>query len=190
MKRTFDLICAVVGLAVAAPLLLVLMVAIRAQSSGSPIFAQRRVGRNAVSFVCYKLRTMYDGTEHAPTHVMASSVITPLGGWLRRWKLDELPQLFNVARGDMSLVGPRPCLESQTDLIEERKRLGVLAVRPGITGLAQVEGIDMSNPMRLARLDAKYVEAQSFLLDLKLLLSTALGRGIGIDRIAEESEPL
>lgn len=189
MKRTFDFIVATVGLVATAPLVLVLIILIRWQSSGPAIFAQRRVGRNGEPFVCYKLRTMYDGTAHGPTHTTAASAITPIGGRLRRWKLDELPQFFNVVRGDMSLVGPRPCLESQVDLIKERQRLGILSVRPGITGLAQVEGVDMSDTERLAYFDAKYVEAQSLALDLKLLVATALGRGIGIDRIAKEGEP-
>jgi len=108
--------------------------------------------------------------------------VTPLGRWLRRLKLDELPQLWNVLRGDMSLVGPRPCLPSQTELIAERRARGVYALRPGITGVAQVAGVDMSDPPRLAALDATYLATVSAAADLRLLLATVRGAGRG-DRI-------
>lgn len=184
MKRTFDFLSAVGGLVFFAPVLLVLVLVIRMQSKGPAIFAQRRVGRHGVPFTCYKLRTMYTGTAHTPTHLAEASAITPVGKWLRRLKLDELPQLFNVVRGDMSLVGPRPCLETQSALIAARSRLGVMSVRPGITGLAQVRGIDMSDPERLAIVDADYVRGQSFVSDLKILIATFMGRGVGVDWVS------
>jgi O-antigen biosynthesis protein WbqP len=109
--------------------------------------------------------------------------VTWLGNYLRRFKLDELPQLFNVLMGDMSLVGPRPCLPSQAELVEARRRLGVFAVRPGITGLAQVNGVDMSNAARLAELDARYVRTQGFGGDLKLIWATLRGQGVGVDQV-------
>lgn len=181
LKRLFDLVAASAGLVVTAPLILALVFFIRRETPGPGFFKQRRIGKGGIPFTLYKLRTMKTGTRHLPTHETPVEVMTPLGAWLRRWKLDELPQLFNVVRGEMSLVGPRPSLETQTALIEARTRLGVMAVRPGITGLAQVEGIDMSDPQRLAERDADYVASQSFLGDLRLLLATVSGRGIGRD---------
>ncbi len=106
-------------------------------------------------FTCYKLRTMYSYTPSVGTHEVQLSSVTPIGRRLRRWKLDELPHLWNVLRGDMSLVGPRPCLPIQSELIEKRRQMGVLDFRPGITGLAQVAGVDMSDPERLANIDSR-----------------------------------
>jgi O-antigen biosynthesis protein WbqP len=153
------------------------------ESSGPAIFRQTRVGKGGRPFTCYKLRTMYSGTANLPTHEVQASSVTALGEYLRRFKVDELPQLCNVLAGDMSLVGPRPCLPSQTELIEARRQLGVLAVRPGITGLAQVSGIDMSDAWRLAEIDARYVRTQSFSGDAKLIWATLRGRGVGIDQV-------
>jgi O-antigen biosynthesis protein WbqP len=129
---------------------------------------------------------MFSGTAHVPTHQVSGSSITRFGAYLRRLKLDELPQLFNVVKGDMSLVGPRPCLTSQQQLIEERRLLGVLDALPGITGLAQVRGVDMSDPVLLAQLDAQYVAKRNLFGDLKLIWATLRGSGIGIDRIAQK----
>jgi O-antigen biosynthesis protein WbqP len=126
---------------------------------------------------------MFTGTGDVPTHEVSAAAITPLGDYLRRFKIDELPQLFNVLAGDMSLVGPRPCLPSQLELIAARRRLGVLDVRPGITGLAQVRGIDMSNAERLAEVDAQYVRSRSFFGDLKLAWATVRGQGVGVDQV-------
>ena len=146
MKRLVDICAALFGLVLSSPLVAVAVLAIRRESPGPAIFRQQRVGRWGREFTCYKLRTMYVGTAHLPTHETQASAVTPLGQKLRRWKLDELPQLFNVLTGEMSLVGPRPCLPTQTALIEARRTRNVFAVRPGITGLAQVRGIDMSEP--------------------------------------------
>jgi O-antigen biosynthesis protein WbqP len=126
---------------------------------------------------------MYSGTANLPTHQVKASAVTSLGELLRRFKVDELPQLWNVLLGDMSLVGPRPCLPSQTELVEARKRLGVFAVRPGITGLAQVSGVDMSDANRLAEIDAQYVRTQSFVGDLRLVWATLRGQGVGVDQV-------
>ncbi len=183
MKRLVDIVAGLAGLLVAWPLILVAMLAIRRESPGAALFAQTRIGRHGRAFTCYKLRTMFRDTAQVPTHQAQASAVTPLGARLRRWKLDELPQLWNVLTGDMSLVGPRPCLPSQTELIAARQRRGVLAVRPGITGLAQVQGIDMSEPERLAEVDARYVAQQSLAGDIRLLLATVTGRGIGIDQV-------
>ena len=149
-KRVLDLLVAVLGLIVCCPVLIVLIIAIRLDSRGRAIFVQQRVGRDGRLFACYKLRTMRDGTLELLTHLSPSDSVTGIGHVLRRSKLDELPQLYNVLKGDMSLVGPRPGLPGDDALILARRKLGVFSVRPGITGLAQVCGIDMSRPAELA----------------------------------------
>lgn len=187
MKRAFDVSACLLFLLFAWPALLFIIVAIRLQSPGPAIFSQVRVGKDGRLFTCYKLRTMHAGTANLPSHQVGASAVTALGRHLRRFKIDELPQLCNVLAGDMSLVGPRPCLPSQTELVEARRRLGVLEVRPGITGLAQVSNVDMSDPGRLAEIDARYVRSQSFCGDLKLILATVRGRGVGVDQVARNS---
>lgn len=182
MKRIFDIVLATIGLVVAAPLLLAAIVLIRLTSPGPAIFRQIRVGLNEKPFTCLKLRTMYGGTEHVPTHEAGISAITPAGRLLRRFKFDELPQLWNVLKGEMTFVGPRPCLPSQTALIAQRKRYGLYEIRPGITGVGQVAGVDMSEPERLAALDAAYLRDMSLVTDIRLILATALGSGQG-DRV-------
>jgi lipopolysaccharide/colanic/teichoic acid biosynthesis glycosyltransferase len=149
------------------------------ESRANPIFAQRRVGRHQRGFTCYKLRTMRPDTREAATHEVSQAAVTRVGRFLRRTKLDELPQLWNVLRGEMSLVGPRPCLPSQHELIAKRQELGVYALRPGITGPAQVQGIDMSNPQRLALVDQQYLRQSSVRGDLALILRTLFGGGHG-----------
>jgi O-antigen biosynthesis protein WbqP len=188
MKRAFDILASALFLLFSWPFLLVVIFAIRLQSPGSPIFAQVRIGKLGRPFICYKLRTMYLGTRDLPTHQVGAASVTSLGKQLRRFKIDELPQLVNVLAGEMSLVGPRPCLPSQTDLVEARRRLGVLEVLPGITGLAQVKGVDMSDAIRLAEIDAQYVRTHSFTGDLKLILATLRGRGVGIDQVVRDDE--
>lgn len=182
VKRLIDVCAALAGLVLAAPVMLACMAAIRLTSRGPAILRQTRIGRNEQPFVCLKLRTMQWGTPDAPTHQTGAQAVTPLGRHLRRLKLDEIPQLWNVVRGEMSLVGPRPCLPSQTELIEERRRLGVYALRPGITGVAQVAGIDMSDPYRLAAVDARYLAERSTATDLRLIWLTFWGAGRG-DRV-------
>jgi len=188
MKRAFDALASALFLALFWPLFLIIVITIRLQSPGNAIFAQTRVGRNERPFTCYKLRTMYQGTANLPTHEVQASAVTGLGEYLRRFKIDELPQLWNVLIGDMSLVGPRPCLPSQTELVEGRRQLGVLEMRPGITGLAQVSGVDMSDARRLAEIDARYVRTQSFFGDLWLIWATLCGQGLGIDQIAHDNK--
>jgi O-antigen biosynthesis protein WbqP len=184
MKRAFDVVVATTLALAASPVMMVVWVLIRWESGPPAIFRQSRVGRFGQTFTCYKFRTMRNGTGDVPTHMAPSSAVTRIGSWIRRFKLDELPQLFNVIRGDMSLVGPRPCLPTQLDLIERRRALGVLSVRPGITGLAQVNDIDMSDPERLARKDAEYLTNATIAGDIGLLLATFLGRGQG-DRVKQ-----
>ncbi len=169
------------GLVLLAPVL-ALIAALLWWESGAPIFRQVRVGRDGQPFVLYKFRTMRVGTPQVATHMVPATAVTPLGRWLRRTKLDELPQLLNVLKGEMSLVGPRPCLPSQVELIVERARRGVLAVRPGVTGLAQVRGVDMSVPRRLARWDAHLVRQLDAALYWRCLCATLRGHGQG-DRV-------
>jgi O-antigen biosynthesis protein WbqP len=183
MTRALDIVLASIGLFVAAPLLLVCVVMIRATTYGPGLFRQERVGRNRQPFVCLKLRTMRNDTPAAASHQIERAAITPIGRLLRKAKLDELPQLWNVLRGDMSLVGPRPCLPIQTELIEARDRLGVYRLRPGVTGPAQVLGIDMSEPHRLAEVDARWLSDSSVGSYVKTILLTAVGRGLGKDRV-------
>lgn len=171
-KRAFDLTIAAVMLAVTSPVVLIAMLAVRATSPGPAIFSQPRVGRGGAVFACHKLRTMHRNTPSLPTHEAPAGSVTAVGRVLRATKIDELPQLWNVLKGEMSLVGPRPCLPTQTELIGHRRRLGVLSALPGITGLAQIKGIDMSDPKLCAETDAAYLKAASIGLDLRILLGT------------------
>ncbi|RUW47797.1 MULTISPECIES: sugar transferase [unclassified Mesorhizobium] len=171
-KKIFDLAGAAVLLVATSPILLLAILAVRASSPGPVIFSQTRIGREGALFRCHKLRTMYQGTPSLPSHETPASAVTSVGKSLRKFKLDELPQLWNVLCGEMSLVGPRPCLPTQTELIECRRRLGVLQALPGMTGLAQIRGIDMSNPRLLADTDAIYLRTASFWLDLRILFGT------------------
>lgn len=179
LKRLFDLSASALLLLVAWPFMLVIALVVRQTSEGPAIFSQTRVGRNETSFRCLKFRTMAQGTPNVSSHHASDAWITPVGAILRRFKLDELPQLFNVIRGEMSLVGPRPCLPVQSELIAERRKRGVFTIRPGITGIAQLAGIDMSEPQRLAIADSDYVRNHSLAGDIVILLRTALGKGSG-----------
>lgn len=181
MIRCFDLMFSIFGLAIGLPVLLLLTI-IGLFDTGSPIFTQKRVGRNKKPFTLVKFRTMKKNTASVASHLAKADAITPFGRFLRRTKLDELPQLWNVLKGEMSLVGPRPCLFNQQELIAERERRGVLRARPGITGLAQVNDIDMSTPLRLAETDQKMLEALSVGAYFKYILMTVAGKGAG-DRV-------
>jgi len=180
-QRSLDVLLAGTGLLLLAPLLALLWLA-GWFDTGSPLFRQQRVGRHQRPFVLLKFRTMRPDTASVATHLVNPAAITPYGRFLRRSKLDELPQLWNVLKGDMSLVGPRPCLPNQTELVQERERRGVFAARPGITGLAQVQKVDMSGPAHLAELDALMLQQLSLGLYLKLIAHTLTGRGSG-DRV-------
>ena len=171
-KRAFDIALAVPGLLVSIPIIVAAALAIRATSRGPAFFVQTRVGREGTPFRCYKLRTMVTGTPSVPTHEARTNDVTSVGRFLRRTKLDELPQLWNVLKGEMAIVGPRPCLPEQAELIDHRRRLGVLSALPGITGLAQLRGIDMSDPRLGAETDAEYLRTWSVGLDLKLVAGT------------------
>ena len=160
-------------------LLALFWVLVKVGSPGPGIFAQDRVGKDGKVFTCYKFRSMRQGTRQAGTHEISESAVTRVGTFMRKTKIDELPQIWNILKGELSLVGPRPCLPVQEALVDERRKRGVLDVLPGITGLAQIEGIDMSDPVRLARKDAQYIARRGLLLDLKIILATFTGRGQG-----------
>ncbi|MEE2023038.1 sugar transferase [Alkalimonas mucilaginosa] len=179
--RLLDIVFAFLGLLVGFPLLVILTV-IGFFDTGSPIFRQQRVGRNKKPFTLVKFRTMKKDTAHVASHLASSSAITPFGSFLRKTKLDELPQLWNVLCGDMSLVGPRPCLFNQEELIAEREARGVLLARPGITGLAQVNEIDMSTPVLLAETDARMLQSLTLGDYFKYIFMTVAGKGRG-DRV-------
>ena len=160
MIRIFDFLFSLIGLIFLSPLI-ILIFFIGLFDSGSPLFIQSRVGYNLKSFSLIKFRTMPKGVRSAGTHLMRNIKLSPFGNFLRRTKLDEIPQLLNVLFGDMSLVGPRPCLFNQKKLISERKKRGVFKVRPGITGLAAINGIDMKTPTLLAKTDQKMIKSMS-----------------------------
>ena len=181
MIRVFDFVFSLLGLVIGLPVLLVLTV-IGLFDTGSPIFRQVRVGRYQKPFTLVKFRTMRLDTASVATHLASSASITPFGHFLRKTKLDELPQLWNVLKGEMSLVGPRPGLFNQEELTEERAKRGVFDVRPGITGLAQVSEIDMSTPALLAETDQKMIQSLTVSDYFKYIFMTVAGKGAG-DRV-------
>ena len=181
MIRTLDILLSLSGIIFGIPVFMFAML-LSLFDHGSPFFRQSRVGKNQQLFTLVKFRTMAIGTQSAGTHLVDPSSITKLGRLLRNTKLDELPQLFNVLMGQMSLVGPRPCLPNQTELILERSKRGVFEVRPGITGLAQVNDVDMSTPRKLARYDQLMIRRMCLRLYIKLIITTAFGKGRG-DRV-------
>lgn len=187
ISRTMDLGVALGILLLLFPVFAVIWIAIRLDSPGPAIFTQQRVGAAQAPFTLYKFRTMKRDTVSAGTHEVSASAVTRTGAFLRRAKLDELPQVINLLRGNMTLVGPRPCLYSQTELVQAREALGVYALKPGITGYAQIREIDMSRPLALARSDYCYKRLRSLLLDLRIIVATALGRGGG-DRVASPDQ--
>jgi O-antigen biosynthesis protein WbqP len=181
MIRFFDFSFSLIGIILLSPLISILLIAGYFDTK-SPIFKQERIGKSKKPFNLYKFRSMYVNTKSVATHLANYTSITKYGSFLRKSKLDEVPQLFNVLLGDMSLVGPRPNLYNQEELIKEREKLGVYEVKPGITGLAQINKIDMSTPKLLAETDAKMIEKLNFTNYLKYILKTVTGKGFG-DRI-------
>ncbi len=179
--RFFDVIFSFIGLVVAFPVL-ILITLIGFFDTGSPVFRQVRVGRNKKPFTLVKFRTMRKDTASVASHLASASAITPFGSFLRKTKLDELPQLWNVLLGDMSLVGPRPGLFNQEELTSAREQLAIYRVRPGITGLAQVNEIDMSTPELLAKTDADMILNMSIKNYFTFIFLTIAGKGRG-DRV-------
>ncbi|HEY2355977.1 MAG TPA: sugar transferase [Phenylobacterium sp.] len=184
MKRALDIAAGVAGLVVLSPMLLGLAIAVRLDSPGPSLHWSRRVGRANRLFAMPKFRTMRTGAPDVATHLLddPDQWVTPLGRFLRRTSLDELPQLWSVLKGDMSLVGPRPALFNQDDLVALRTRAGVDALRPGLTGWAQINGRDELPIREKAKLDREYLERMSLLFDLQIIAATALsafsGRGV------------
>jgi O-antigen biosynthesis protein WbqP len=185
MTRLFDIFFSLIGLLLLGPVSFVLII-IGYFDTGSPIFRQERVGKDKQPFRLMKFRSMHINAPSVATHLASASSITPFGSFLRKSKLDELPQLWNVFVGDMSLVGPRPNLFNQEELIQERDSRGVYSVRPGITGLAQINKIDMSTPQLLAETDAKMIQELNTLGYFKYIFLTVFGKGFG-DRIKQDS---
>lgn len=181
MTRLFDFLFSFFGLLLLSPILLILSI-IGFFDTGKPLFIQRRVGQHKKPFKLIKFRTMHPNTQSVATHLASQSSITQFGSFLRKSKLDELPQLINVFKGDMSLVGPRPNLYNQEELIEERDKRQVYAVLPGITGLSQINEIDMSTPKELAISDQKMIESYSIKTYFYYIFATISGKGKG-DRI-------
>ena len=178
MIRLLDFFAAFFGLLLLWPVLIVVII-IGMFDTGSPIFIQTRVGKNKKAFNLIKFRTMSVETKSVASHLASNASITKLGVFLRKTKIDELPQLINVVKGEMSLVGPRPNLFNQEELIKERDALGVYNVLPGVTGLAQVHNIDMSIPKLLAETDKKMIDTLTIQNYFKYILMTITGSGSG-----------
>jgi len=185
MIRVFDILFSVLGLIVLSPMMLLVWL-LGWFDTRAPLFRQRRVGRHQQPFMLVKFRTMRPDTASVASHLADASAITSFGRFLRRTKLDELPQLWNVLRGEMSLVGPRPCLFNQDELIAERAVRGMFDARPGITGLAQIQGIDMSTPELLAKTDAEMLKSLNVVTYFRYIFLTMMGKGAG-DRVGEKS---
>ncbi|MDP0097893.1 sugar transferase [Glaesserella parasuis] len=181
MIRILDFLFSILGLVFTFPILVIVTI-LGYFDTGSPIFIQERVGKNKKPFKLIKFRTMNVNTASVASHLAGSSSITRLGRFLRKTKIDELPQLINVLKGEMSLVGPRPNLFNQKELIQEREKYSVYDVLPGITGLAQLSDIDMSIPELLAKTDSEMIKNLNLKYYFKYIVLTALGKGFG-DRV-------
>ncbi|MDO6776587.1 sugar transferase [Shewanella sp. 3_MG-2023] len=178
MIRIIDFLAAFFGLLFLWPILLVVVI-FGIFDTGSPIFVQIRIGKNQKPFKLIKFRTMSVETKSVASHLASNASITKLGNFLRKTKIDELPQLINVVKGEMSLVGPRPNLFNQEELIKERDALGVYNVLPGVTGLAQVQNIDMSTPKVLAETDKQMIDTLTLKNYFKYIIMTITGSGSG-----------
>lgn len=174
----FDVLLSLLGLFLTTPLIILILV-LGYFENGSPIFQQKRLGQHKRKFMLIKFRTMPVDTPSVASHLVSEVCLTPFGRFLRKTKLDELPQLWNVLAGDMSLVGPRPNLYNQAELIREREQRGVYDVRPGITGLAQIKRVDMSRPRLLAKIDAKMIAVMSPINYFNYIFLTIAGKGRG-----------
>ena len=175
VKRLMDVVLSLIALIILSPVLIIIAILVRATSEGPALFRQMRSGKDLVEFEIYKFRTMYTSApKNMPTHMLegAQSHITPIGGFLRKTSLDELPQLINILKGDMSIVGPRPPLPTQYDLIEARAKVGANSLRPGLTGWAQINGRDELPIDVKAGYDGEYVKNFSFLFDMKCIFGT------------------
>lgn len=192
-KRLIDIILSFLGIVLLSPLLLVISIIIKLTSKGPVLFKQLRVGKGKKTFKIWKFRSMRTDTpKDMPTNMLENpdSYITPIGRFIRKASIDELPQLFNIFAGQMSVIGPRPALWNQTNLIEERDKYGANDIRPGLTGWAQINGRDELPDDVKARLDGEYVKNMSFGFDVKCFFGTisAVARGDGIVEGAQHSD--
>ncbi|MGU7914889.1 sugar transferase [Streptococcus suis] len=177
LKRVIDMVFSCLAIVVLSPVLLLIAIAIKLDSKGPVLFKQKRVGKNKKYFMIYKFRSMYvDAPSDMPTHLLKdpTAMITKVGAFLRKTSLDELPQLFNIFKGEMAIVGPRPALWNQYDLIEERDKYGANDIRPGLTGWAQINGRDELEIDEKSKLDGYYVQNMSLGLDIKCFFGTFL----------------
>ncbi|MFA6698346.1 MAG: sugar transferase [Caldicoprobacterales bacterium] len=175
IKRLADLICSLVGMILLSPLIIAVIIAIKLDSKGPVMFKQKRIGINKKTFNILKFRTMrIDTPKDTPTHLLDNPEqwITRVGRFLRKTSLDELPQILNIIKGDMSIVGPRPALWNQDDLIAERDKYGANDIRPGLTGWAQINGRDELPIEIKAKLDGEYVEKMGLIMDIKCFFGT------------------
>lgn len=175
IKRLLDFVLSLLGIITLSPLLLVLCLAIKIDSKGPIIFKQKRIGKDKKYFNIYKFRTMkIDTPKEMPTHMLKNpdTFITKVGHFLRKTSLDELPQLFNILKGDMSVIGPRPALWNQYDLINERDKYNANNIRPGLTGLAQISGRDELEISMKAKVDGEYIRKMGLIMDTKCFFGT------------------
>ena len=175
IKRFLDILLSLIGIIVLLPVLAFIAILIKADSRGPVVFGQRRIGKGKALFIMYKFRTMFtDAPSEVPTHKLQTpnKYITKVGRFLRRTSLDELPQLLNILKGDMSIIGPRPALWNQDDLIAERDKCHANNVRPGLTGWAQINGRDELEIPIKAKLDGEYVQKMSFTFDIRCFVGT------------------
>ena len=177
VKRIIDIVFSILGLIILAPVFLIISVVIKLESKGPVIFKQKRIGRYKKNFTIYKFRTMRnDAPKDMPTHMLknAKGCITKVGNILRKTSLDELPQLVNILKGDMSIVGPRPALWNQDDLIKERDKYNANDIRPGLTGWAQINGRDELEIQTKAKFDGEYIQKISLMFDIKIFFKTII----------------
>ena len=178
-SRALDVVASLAGLIALGWLMVLAFAAVRLETKGAAVFRQKRIGLNGQLFTCLKMRTMYVGTPQVDSHSVGASAITPVGSFLRKSKIDELPQLLNILKGDLSLVGPRPCIQSLEGVIARRRAANVFDVKPGLTGLAQVRQQDTSIPDEMVSSEVLYMVGRNLILDVKIILATAMGRGFG-----------
>lgn len=176
LKRIFDFLMSLIAIIILSPVILIVALAVKFTSPGPMLFKQRRIGKDNIEFEIYKFRTMRIDTPNVPTHLLENpdQWITPVGKFLRKTSLDELPQLFNILKGEMSIVGPRPALYNQSDLRDMRTAVGVHKLIPGLTGWAQINGRDEIPLSLKVRLDKEYLDRKSFLFDIKIIFMTVL----------------
>jgi len=176
MKRSFDFLVSLISIVILSPLMIITAILIKITSKGPVLFKQRRIGKDNIEFEIYKFRTMRVETPNVATHLLSNtdSFYTSIGKQMRSVSLDELPQLFNILKGEMSIVGPRPALYNQYDLKEMRTKVNVHKLMPGLTGWAQVNGRDELTLDAKVKRDEEYIEMQGFIMDIKIILKTAI----------------